>query len=200
MCPSLMGSWGRCQALLWAGMLAPSWHGLVTSVPQHQAELPPGPAGTSQLDRGAEAARAWPWPSHLDAVPGTSSVGLFLWLQMCFVGSPLAELFVFCSSSAGPIKGCSCLQLQGRPEPLSPFLSHCSWSPSEGWWLAPCYACRESHPGPSLPHTAGSVVTVCASLGLSESTACSAVSVQHGVIVGTEHSKSGTFNWTICVM
>lgn len=88
-CPSLMGSWGRCQALLWAGMLAPSWHGLVTSVPQHQAELPPGPAGTSQLDRGAAAARAWPWPSHLDAVPGTSSVGLFLWLQMCFVGSPL---------------------------------------------------------------------------------------------------------------
>lgn len=77
-------------------------------------------------------------------------------------------------------------------------LSH--WSPSEGWWLAPCYACREIHPGPSLPHTAGSVVTVCASLGLSESTACSAVSVQHGVIVGTEHSKSGTFYWTVCVM
>lgn len=38
--PSLMGSWSRNQA-------QPSWHCMVTPVPQHQAQLPLGPAGAS---------------------------------------------------------------------------------------------------------------------------------------------------------
>lgn len=107
--PSLIGSWGRRQAQPWAEMLAPSWHCMVTPVPQHQSQLPSGPAGASEPDRGASAPRAQPWHPHLTAVPGTVRKHICTSTFMapdvvCGFPSPLNYLS-FASHQLGPQKG-----------------------------------------------------------------------------------------------
>lgn len=134
--PSLIGSWGGCQAQPWAGMLAPSWalHG-------HPCATAPVPApiGPSRCLRARQRGFSTQ-SSALAPTPHCSAwdcqeayLYIYFYGSRCGLWVPVsAELFVFCFSSAGPTKGCSC-QMQRGPEPLSTFLSHCSGSLSDGW-------------------------------------------------------------------